>query len=417
VRSAQAALLDVARSFSPRVALEPAGEVCLDLGGLSRLHPSEEKLLGALLIRAGEADLPAQAGLASTRFCARMAAMTAGDGGLRVLAPGQEPAFLAGLPVSLLTAASDLHAALNRFGIETLGQLAALPPRGLGRRLGPAGLALWRQARGEEERPLVAEKARERFIEETDAAYPIGQVEPLLFVLRGVFERLSDRLRFRGLVARRLMLSLSLDPVGCDERFCDLASGTAEVRTWLPVVKLSLEENPPREPVCAIRAEVQVAPARTAQLDLFGAKGPSPEKLDDVLARLVALSGEERVGSPRPVDSHRPGEYVLVPFGEPGKPRTKDAPVPRSGGPPVRAIRPPEAVRVRTAGSRLIRLEGEVVRGGVRQYAGPWRLACGWWEAEALGRDYYEVELSGGGIYRVYRDHGTGEWFIDGVCG
>jgi nucleotidyltransferase/DNA polymerase involved in DNA repair len=49
VRSAQAALLDAARSFSPRVALEPGGEVCLDLSGLAGLHSSERQLGAALL--------------------------------------------------------------------------------------------------------------------------------------------------------------------------------------------------------------------------------------------------------------------------------------------------------------------------------------------------------------------------------
>jgi len=40
VRSAQAALLDAARSFSPRVALEPAGEVCLVLTGATNRDPA-----------------------------------------------------------------------------------------------------------------------------------------------------------------------------------------------------------------------------------------------------------------------------------------------------------------------------------------------------------------------------------------
>jgi protein ImuB len=52
----------------------------------------------------------------------------------------------------------------------------------------------------------------------------------------------------------------------------------------------------------------------------------------------------------------------------------------------------------------------------VLQFAGPWRLEGGWWEEE-FNRDYYEVELSNGGIYRVYQDRKSKQWFVDGICG
>jgi hypothetical protein len=30
-------------------------------------------------------------------------------------------------------------------------------------------------------------------------------------------------------------------------------------------------------------------------------------------------------------------------------------------------------------------------------------------------RDYWDVELSGGGLYRIFRDRKTGDWFADGM--
>jgi hypothetical protein len=38
----------------------------------------------------------------------------------------------------------------------------------------------------------------------------------------------------------------------------------------------------------------------------------------------------------------------------------------------------------------------------------------GWWSDEPVERDYWDVELIGGGLYRVYRDR-SGEWWADGV--
>jgi len=61
-------------------------------------------------------------------------------------------------------------------------------------------------------------------------------------------------------------------------------------------------------------------------------------------------------------------------------------------------------------------LRGGEIAGRVLQFAGPWRLEGGWWE-EGYDRDYYEMELSNGGIYRVYRDRRSKQWFLDGICG
>ena len=55
------------------------------------------------------------------------------------------------------------------------------------------------------------------------------------------------------------------------------------------------------------------------------------------------------------------------------------------------------------------------IQGLVRVAAGPWTLEDGWWSNQPVERDYWDVELSGGGLYRVYRDRKTGEWFADGM--
>jgi hypothetical protein len=47
--------------------------------------------------------------------------------------------------------------------------------------------------------------------------------------------------------------------------------------------------------------------------------------------------------------------------------------------------------------------------------AGPWTLEDGWWSDAPAARDYWDVELDGGGLYRVYRDRSTARWYADGV--
>ncbi len=286
VRSAQAALLDVGRAFSPRVAWDERGAVLLDLAGTKRLSSSaqlgqnlplqntgfprsgersrrcedwaadivgsmsrtqseattqtsrsrwEIQLGSALAARAARVGLPAQVGIATSLLVASLAARQ--GAGVWVVPDGRERSFLAPLPLAWLDApaslraaslrAASLQAALARFGIERIGQLAELPADGLARRLGPEGVRLWRLARGEEQDPFVAEKQPEQFVEELDIEYPLEQVTPLLFGLQGVLTRLFARLDIRGLTAARLLLTLRLAPTGSEVRTLAVAAPSA----------------------------------------------------------------------------------------------------------------------------------------------------------------------------------------------
>ena len=55
------------------------------------------------------------------------------------------------------------------------------------------------------------------------------------------------------------------------------------------------------------------------------------------------------------------------------------------------------------------------IQGLVRVAAGPWTLEEGWWNATPVERDYWDVELGGGRLYRIYRERTTGDWFADGM--
>ena len=91
----------------------------------------------------------------------------------------------------------------------------------------------------------------------------------------------------------------------------------------------------------------------------------------------------------------------------------------------LRAIRPPRELEVFYDRGRLdfVRLT-ETPRGEACSYccngrvvtvAGPWRVQGEWWCAEAFNRDYYDVQLSDGAVYRLFFDQLRQEWFVDGV--
>jgi hypothetical protein len=55
------------------------------------------------------------------------------------------------------------------------------------------------------------------------------------------------------------------------------------------------------------------------------------------------------------------------------------------------------------------------VAGRVKVAAGPWGLEDEWWAPNPTGRDYWDVELTTGGLYRIFRDRASGTWYMDGV--
>lgn len=427
--AAQEALLDVAESFSPRV--EDAGEglAYLDANGLERHFPGDapEEALGSALGTAaeGRAGLPVWVGIAASKLAARLAAEKPGSP--TVIPAGQEAAFLAPLPLVQLLPTVRTLAKLERWGIRTLGELARLPAAEITSRLGGEGDALRSMARGEDPQPLVPRQVPPVFVEGMELEWPLVQVEPFLFVARAALGRLVERMAGHGLACERLSLSFELEPDGRHERSITLPAPTRDTKTLLELLRLDLAARPPGGPVVAFSLTAHPDRPRRAQLGLFGPEALSPEKLATTLARLFALLGEGRAGSPRTVDAHRPERFALVPYAPPAPPERRRQPKPGRGLLTVRVLRPPLVVEVITgsveAGSpvevRTVAAEETAKRprieGRVQVASGPWGLEEGWWEEAPLWRDYWDVELTGGGLYRLFRDRRSGDWFVDGI--
>ena len=430
-RAAQEALLEAAESLSPR--LEDAGEgaAYVDLDGLERHFREGEPEMGRALAAAVEAaGLPARVGIAGSKLAARVAAGCPSSP--TVVPPGEEADFLAPLPLDRLAPEVKVAATLERWGIRSIGDLARLPCSRVASRLGQAGQALHSTARGLDPRPLLPREPPPDFQEGMSLEWPLVSLEPFLFVGRAALERLCRRLAGKGLACRRLTLTLRLEPDGTQERSIDLPAPTQDVKTLLTLIRLDLEANPPGAPVAAFAFAAHPDRPREAQLSLYGPAALSPDKLAATLGRLFALLGPGRVGSPRPAAGHSPERFELVDFAPPPPPDLRRPPRSGRGLLSVRVLRPPLPLEVLTrdgeaaepareppvevraqvdaATAKRLRIEGRV-----KVAAGPWGLEEEWWQESPTGRDYWDVELAGGGIYRLYRERASGGWFADGV--
>lgn len=422
MRAAQAALCDAAASVSPRIEDTGGGCVYLDLEGLGVLFESEARLANDLAQRAARLGLEAQAGVAGSKVAAYLAACR--GGGVTVIPPGEEWQFLAPVPIQLLEPSPELTVTLQRWGIRSIGDLAALPTRAIGTRLGPEGIALVRRARGEDDHPLVPRSVPPHFEEGIDLDYAIDTLEPLLFVLRGLLDRLTIRLGLRGWVCGDLRLSLRLATRGRDERTIAVTAPSNEVKALLALVRVQLESHPPAAAIDALRLLALPERLRAAQLDLFRPNGPAPARLAVTLARLNAICGAGRVGTPVVAETHRPEAYDMQVVKLSGCYVTRTDAAPPNNlttnnlttcSLALRALRPPRAVEVFCERDRPEFVRGDGLAGRVVQAAGPWRVQGDWWTEAGYARDYYDTQLSDGGVYRLYCDLATQNWFVDGV--
>ncbi|MDO8213216.1 hypothetical protein [Conexibacter sp. CPCC 206217] len=203
----------IVRLESIGAAVEPErpGLACFEAQGLVRLHGGTlEKVLAAA--RAALRH-PARLGAGPSRFCALAAATRARPRRPQIVLGDERTArdYLATLPVALLRGRDEtaaLPAPLARLGIETLGELAALPQAAVADRFGAPGLLAWALARGRDG-ALRAREVPERVEEELELPEAMSGVQ-LEHALGLLVDRLLARRERRGRSLRAVVLAAVL---------------------------------------------------------------------------------------------------------------------------------------------------------------------------------------------------------------
>jgi protein ImuB len=421
-QTAQEALLEVAETFSPRIEDAGAGVVFLDVTGMERhfmdereQSSPEERLARAAIRAMDAAGLPGRAGIAASKLAARVAAELPKSP--VIVAPGEEAAFLAPLPLARLAPEIEAAAMLRRFGLSSIGELAGLSESEIASRLGEVGRGLHRAARGIDPEPLIPRPLPPEFREAMEIEWPLVALEPFLFVANAALERLTGRMERQGFAAKRIELTLTLEPDGYDSRGIDLPAPTRDVKTLLTLIRLDLERRPPGAPVAGFALTAIPDRPRRAQLSLFGPAAVSPEKLATTIARLVSMLGDGRVGMPVTIDGHLPERHGITDFDPPPPPTRRVTPPAGRGVVAVRVFRPPVPVEVIHDDGRIVSLQGDGVTGSVRTTSGPWSIEEGWWRGTPAAREYFDVEVYGEGVYRMYRERGSAGWAVDARYG
>jgi protein ImuB len=333
----------------------------------------------------------------------------------------------------------EVFATLHKWGIHTLGQLAALDKEQLGARLGPEAIRMWERANGRSSRLLKLIRPPESFEESFEFEREIETAEPLLFMLRRFLEQLAVRLAAIYLVAKELTLRITFANSRQDEpavagkqsyeRVFKIPQPTNDVDLLFRMLQTHLENFRSEHPIVAVALSAEPIKPAGEQFGLFETTFRNPHQLSETLARLTALLGGDRIGTPVLEETHRPDAFRMQPFSwqlnsagdnggrssvTPGSQREarRNSPL-HILCPALRRFRPTVSASVLQDEDIPAHVRSAGMSGKIIAQRGPYFLSGNWWDEKSWARAEWDLQLRNGELVRAHEHDGV--WKIDGV--
>ena len=448
-----AALLAFASSLTPDFELTAPHTLTLDLLSLPHAQVAPEDWLHAALHKAIVLQTPLHLSLASTPDLAHLTALSPLTSSTLTYTPAPTIHILDHLshpnsrpetcdlkpatsPHSAFQHLPLLHSAFHTptsafrilnsellllWGIHTLGDLAALPRQGLAERLGPETARLHDILHGKHHRLLTLHRPPQHFHCTRELEDPLETLEPLLFLLSRALHTLTARLAAAQRAARAIHLSLTFDDGNLHLRELRIPDPSRDPQTLLRLLHTHLDTLSAPAPVVAFSLKLLPTLPAEAQHHLFEHTLRDPNKFADTLARIEALLGPHRLGTPQLLDSHQPDSFTLWSAGlQPATSPTREAQTSSQTSPfripssefriptalPLRRYRPPIPIHVASESRGrhhhpLALLDGPH-QGPIINTLGPFPLSGHWWNpADRWQHTEWDIQLHNHPLLRL----------------
>jgi nucleotidyltransferase/DNA polymerase involved in DNA repair len=203
-------ILRALETFSPSIEIGSPGCCYVDLHGLQRHDASPE--VGALrLLKLIPAVLRPRAGIAPGKFTALCAARKSHPGATLLIAEEVVRSFLAGLPVAWLPIDPKTITRMERLGLRTMGDVAALPSTAMQARFGPEGRRAWELCSGRDDLTVMPLQRPESVIEGITLPAPSTSREMLLLGIAQLVRRAFARPELRHRNVRQVQLHVLIE--------------------------------------------------------------------------------------------------------------------------------------------------------------------------------------------------------------
>ncbi|MCR6502496.1 DNA polymerase Y family protein [Shinella sp. CPCC 101442] len=411
------------RQYSPVVAVDGTDGIVMDTEGADHLRGGEEMMITGLVNMLRGRGLTGRAAVADTWGAAHaIARLTTAE--TTVVPIGGVANAVVGLPIHCLRLPPDTIQRLHVLGVETVGELSAMPRAPLTLRFGPEPGRRLDQLFGRVAEPIEPLRTPDLVVVSKNFQEPIGAAETIEKYVRRLVGQLTAELEQRGLGVRRSDLVIHRVD---NTRQCLRAGLAKPVRDPARLSKLLCDRIEKIDPGFGIERLDLVAVMTEVLEERQVASSLIEEDVVDITPVIDVLANRgQRLYRLSPVASDVPERSVM-----------RIAPTaPETGADwavkwprPSRLFAHPERIEV----TALLPDQPPAVftwrgkRRRVKRADGPERIFGEWWqrprEMQAV-RDYFVVEDEQGERYWVYRagdgvdlETGSHLWFIHGVFG
>ncbi len=415
-----------ARRWCPWTATDGADGIVMDTTGSDHLWGGEAALLREIEGSLGVLGFNARVAMAPTHGAAWALARF---GPLRTIATSDTLATVtAPLPARALRLDADTVLLLQRLGLKSVGDIAAVPRLSLARRfaktqLSHNPLARLDQLQGRTAEPVSATQEAPRFAVQVKLAEPVQDPTPYL---PDLCTALCTALADAGFGARKLTVTIYRTDAEVSQVTAATARASRDPNHLRRLFDDKLERIDPGYGFELITLEASAAEDMRAMQSRLDGRADDGAALAQMVDRLSARLGPQSVRTPTPHASHIPERSLAWAMALSQAPRGPD-PLPVTER-PLRLLDTPEEIRVLYAVPEgpPAQFVWRRVPHRIARFAGPERIAPEWWNDRpgTRLRDYYKIEDDIGRRFWIYRDGIYGDdrgapplWFMHGVFG
>lgn len=402
-------LLQTAYCFSPRIEDTDAGVCTLELKGLGLEDATACNTWAAGILKMLAAfHLNACIGFAVAPALARLAAQVAKP--VSVVQDVGE--FVATLPIEMLEPSPNTLKILRLWGIETAGALMGLGKDCVLERLGEESIELFESVSTTSVRPLRLVMPPEIFTEAMMFESEIETLEPLLNILSGFVQQLTQRLSVIHYVAGEWKLELGLTSGEKIQRCFKMPAPTNDNKVLLRTLRTYLETLKTGSPTISLSLTITSDKPRNHQFGLFETTLRNPNQFFETLSRLNALHGIGRVGMPVVEPTHKPDTFRMESpcFDVPGKGVELTD---QNDFVPLRRFRPAVSAVIQFVRQKPVMIRSRVCSGPITNTAGPYLSSGDWWDEHRWCREEWDIQVANRIHCRIVRSN-QGD-FVEGV--
>ncbi len=423
-RAALARLASWAMRFSPLVAPDHDDGLLLDVTGCERLHHGERRMVNAIGNGLEQLGFANRVCCANTVGCA-WAVAHFGQPVRAVIAPGEERAALAPLPIDALRVDAETAEALREVNVDLVGQVLEIPRLELAARFGPALLRRIDEAMGDAAEVIEALHDREPIVAERLFDGAVTNVESLLIVTRELIDDVRSALIKQEAGATHVELTatrLDATPIRLRVRLARPSRDAAHLFSLLrPKVETLHMGYGVEQLSLRVMSQKRTPHVQHAEFGSHDRDGSLDRAAGELVDTLTQRLGPERTLRMHAAESHCPERTkVHRPALEATAAAMESAGLVESDR-PSRLFTPPEPIEVMavTPDGPPIWLRWREREHRIVDSIGPERVHSEWWRrgkdgSEGQWRDYYKVQDHAGRWLWIFRAQQAAQWFVHG---